>query len=175
MRTKGLVLAVLLSAGFIAILFVARREEAPVRTAVEGLRAPELMLQDVSGKSYTLSDLRGSVLFINFWATWCLPCREEMPSIQNLYNHFKEEKGFRMITVLYSDDLKNGLAYLKEHDLHIPLFIDNDYITARTYGITGVPETYIVDKKGILKERRLGPARWDSAQVFAFISELLRE
>jgi thiol-disulfide isomerase/thioredoxin len=175
MRTKVLVLAVLLIGGFVAILFVARKEEAPVRTAVEGLHAPELMLRDVSGKAYTISDLRGSVLFINFWATRCLPCREEMPSIQNLYNHFKDQKGFRMITVLYSDDLKNGMAYLKEHDLHIPLFADNDYMTARSYGITGVPETYIVDKEGILKGRRIGPAQWDSPQAFAFISELLRE
>jgi len=175
MRSKGIILAVLLIAGLMAIIYVAKNKEAPSSGAIEGLSAPELILQDMSGKSYTLSDLRGSVLFINFWATWCLPCREEMPFIQNLYNHFKEEKGFRMLTILYRDDYLKALAYLKENNFQLPLFIDNEYRTARAYGVTGVPETYIVDKKGVLKERKLGPARWDSPQAISFISGLVQE
>ncbi len=175
MRSKGIILAVLLIAGLMAILYVAKNKEAPSTGAVEGLSAPELILKDMSGKSYTLSDLKGSVLFINFWATWCLPCREEMPFIQNLYNHFKEEKGFRMLTILYRDDYLKALAYFKENNFQLPLFIDNEYRTASAYGVMGVPETYIVDKKGILKGRKLGPARWDSPQAISFISELIKE
>jgi hypothetical protein len=98
-----------------------------------------------------------------------------MPFIQNLYNHFKEEKGFRMLTILYRDDYLKALAYFKENNFQLPLFIDNEYRTASAYGVMGVPETYIVDKKGILKGRKLGPARWDSPQAISFISELIKE
>lgn len=157
------------------ILISVKREETPRTKAVVGLNAPEFSLSDPSGKTYTLSELKGSVVFINFWATWCPPCIEEMPSIQNLYNGFKDYKGFRMVTILYKDDYNKAMAYLKQNNYTLPVLIDRDGKSAKAYGVTGVPETYIVDKSGVLREKVIGPADWNSTQADSFISNLLKQ
>ncbi|MCL5022496.1 MAG: TlpA family protein disulfide reductase [Nitrospirae bacterium] len=152
-----------------------RREKAALPRAITGLNAPELAVSDVTGKPLSLSDLKGSVVFVNFWATWCDPCREEMPSLQKLYNRFRDQKGFRMVTILYRDDYGKAAEYLKKNGFDFPVFVDNRRTTARSYGVTGVPETYIVDKNGVLKDKVIGPADWMSAQAMAQIAELLKQ
>ena len=140
-----------------------------------GLNAPEFLLSDPSGKTYTLSELQGSVVFVNFWATWCPPCIEEMPSLQNLYNGFKDKKEFRMVTILYKDDYAKAMAYLKQNNYALPVLIDREGKAAKAYGVTGVPETYIVDKQGVLREKVIGPADWNSTQVDSLISNLIKQ
>ncbi len=140
-----------------------------------GLDAPELVVGDPSGKTVHLSELKGTVVFVNFWATWCPPCREELPSIHSLYNRFRDQKGFRMITILYRDDYERAMAYLKGNNYDLPVVVDIDERTATSYGVTGVPETYIVDKQGILKEKMIGPFDWASPQAVARISDMMRQ
>ena len=175
MKTKTIILIAIFLSAVIVIIFGVGREETQRVKAVVGLNAPELILDNPSGKTYSLYELKGSVVFINFWATWCQPCREEMPSIQSLYNHFKDEKGFRMLTVLYRDDSQKAIAYMRENNYRFPVAMDSNEKTARSYGVTGVPETYIVDKKGILREKVIGPADWSSLQAVSLISNLLKE
>lgn len=174
MRGKGIILALVLLSALFVIVFAVKRQERPQMAVVDS-NAPEITVNDSSGKTDNLSELKGSVVFINFWATWCEPCREEMPSIQKLYNQFKNEKGFRMITILVKDDYQKALAYLKENNYGFPVLMDNNGKTAASYGITGVPETYIVDKNGILKEKIIGPADWSSPQAVSLISNLIRQ
>lgn len=174
MRGKIVILALILLSAALVIIFVPKRQNRP-QIAVVNLRAPEIALNDLSGRNYTLSEVNGSLVFINFWATWCEPCREEMPSIQRLYNQFKDVKGFRMLTVLFRDDYQKALAYMKENNYEFPVLMDSSEKTAMSYGITGVPETYIVDKKGILREKVIGPADWSSQQAISLISSLLKE
>lgn len=174
MKTRSVILILVFLSAVFVIVFGVRREEREPK-AVVGLEAPDLTVSDATGKKYRLSELRGSVVFINFWATWCQPCREEMPSIQRLYDNFKNDAGFRMVTVLYKDDYAKATAYLRENNYGFPVLMDNKDKAARYYGVTGVPESYLVSKKGILKEKVIGPADWGSPQVIAAISNLIRE
>ncbi len=176
LKSKGIILIIILLAAVAVLVFgvKSRKVQAPTGTVV-GLDAPELVVQDLSGKKYTLSELKGSVVFINFWATWCDSCKEEMPSIQKLYNSFRDEKGMRVITVLYRDDYKNVDAYMKQNNYGFPVLMDSEDRSARAYGLTGVPETYIVDKKGILREKVIGPADWSSPQAMSLIANLIKE
>ena len=175
MKSKGVILGIILLSALLVIVFAVNRQEAPRSKAMVGLSAPELVLHDESGKKYTLSDLKGSVVFLNFWATWCPPCREEMPSIQNLYRQLKDQKGFRMITILYRDDYEKAKKFMSDNHYEFPVLMDNRERTADSYGVTGVPETYLVDKKGVLRERVIGPAEWSSPQVVSLISGLIKE
>ena len=176
MKAKAIIIVVIILAALMVLLFGARKQETRLpKAAIEGLAAPELILSDPSGKLHSLSELGGSVVFVNFWATWCPPCREEMPSIQNLYNQFKYQKGFRMVTILYRDDYQKAMAYLKENNYDFPVVVDTDEKTARAYGVTGVPETYIVDKKGILRKKIIGPFDWASPRAVSLMSEIMRQ
>lgn len=175
MRYKGLVLAIIGVTAILLLLFGVKRQERGVIKAIEGLDAPDISLNDLSGRGLKLSELKDSVVFINFWASWCQPCREEMPSLQKLYNNFRDNGSFRMITVLYRDNPDKASAYLRENNIDLPLWLDRDGKAATAYGLTGVPETFIVDKRGILRKKVIGPADWSSPQVVSFISELIKE
>lgn len=159
----------------VLVLFFAIKKEKSQHQAVIGLYAPELTVSDAAGKPLNLSELKGSVVFINFWATWCPPCREEMPSLQSLYSRFKDDKGFRMVTIIYKDDYRKAVEYLKANNYELPVWRDDGGKTAGAFGVTGVPESYVVDKNGILKEKVIGPADWSSTQAVSLISNLLRE
>ena len=175
MKLKSVILIAVFISAIAIILFSVKREETPRTKAVVGLNAPEFSLSDPSGKTFTLSELKGSVVFINFWATWCPPCIEEMPSIQNLYNGFKDKKEFRMVTILFKDDYGKAMAYLKQNNYAIPVLIDGNGKAAKAYGVTGVPETYIVDKQGVLRQKVIGPADWNSTEADSLISNLLKQ
>lgn len=174
MRYKGLILAAVAFFALIILIFGVQRQEKVEKTKIlEGLDAPDISLSDLSGRNLRLSDLKGKVVFVNFWASWCQPCREEMPSLQILYNNLKSNDNFRMITVLYRDDPDRAVSFLKGNNLDLPLWIDRDGKAAASYGLTGVPETFIIDKKGILRKKIIGPANWASPEVLLFISELI--
>lgn len=175
MKGKGTILLAILVIGLFVFFFVVKKEETSRQAAVIGLGAPELTVSDPSGKTYTLPDLKGSVVFVNFWASWCQPCRDEMPSIQGLYNQFRNDQRFRMLTVLYKDEYQKASAYLQSNRFDLPVYLDGDSRSARSYGVTGVPETYIIDKRGILREKVIGPADWISPKAVEFISNLLKE
>lgn len=175
MKTKTIILFVIFIAGLFVVLFGVIKEETSRISTTVGLDAPEVSLRDASGKTYILSELKGSVVFINFWASWCQPCRDEMPSLQGLYNHFKDNQKFRMLTVLYKDDYEKAKSFMKDRNYEFPVFMDFEGRSARFYGLTGVPETFIVDKRGILREKVIGPATWDSPQAISFMTNLLQE
>ncbi len=178
MKKKSLILAALLLIGLsLIVYFVSQRDtgkKEPI--AAVGLPAPNLEVADAAtGRTLSSSDFKGRVLFINFWATWCQPCREEMPSIEGLFKHFMDNKDFVMLTVLFRDDPQTGINYLRQNRFNFPLMLDMGGQAARAYGLTGVPETYIVDKKGILREKIIGPYQWDSPEALELISRLLKE
>jgi cytochrome c biogenesis protein CcmG/thiol:disulfide interchange protein DsbE len=129
-----------------------------------GKPAPDFILQDTSGKTWKLSDLKGQVVFINFWATWCPPCREEMPSMQELYGAMPMER-FKMLTILSNDDPELAKTFVAKFGYTFPVLIDPFSETGQAYGLTGVPETYIVDKQGVLRQKYIGPRLWSSAQA----------
>jgi thiol-disulfide isomerase/thioredoxin len=122
-----------------------------------------------------LSDMRGSVVFVNFWATWCESCVDEMPSIEALFGQMSGNKKFRLVTILFRDDESRALSYMKGNGYNFPVFLNPDGSAAKKFGITGVPETFIIDKKGILRDKVIGPAEWDSPGVVKALGNLINE
>lgn len=142
----------------------------------EGIRAPKFDVKDArTGQTLDFSQLKGKVVFVNFWASWCMPCKEEMPSIEALHRELLKKDSFLMVTILYKDEAKTASDYMRENSYTFPLFTDSDGISAKRYGVTGVPETYLIDKKGALRKRVIGPADWNSSEARAFINSLLSE
>lgn len=175
MKAKGIILIVIFLAGLIILINTRRNPALHEMKTTVGLEAPDFSFKDASGKNYTLAEMKGQIVFVNFWASWCEPCRLEMPSIQGLYEHFRYEKQFRIITVLYNDDYQTAAGYMKGKNFSFPLFTDTAGNAAKTYGVTGIPESYIIDKKGILRKRIIGPDNWNSPKALAFFSSLLNE
>ena len=150
----------LLSLVFFFPLFIAACGPPP-DVAKVGEPAPDFTLMDLQGKTWTLSELKGQVVFINFWATWCPPCREEMPSMEKLYKILPKDK-FKMLALLNRDAPAMAENFAKKLGLTMPILNDQGNDAGAKYGLTGVPETYIVDKQGVLREKFIGPAQWDS-------------
>ncbi len=182
LKTKSLVLAVLLVAGLSLIIYtIAQKrdnldDKAQEPGAPVNISAPEIEVTDAAtGRKILSANLKGKVLFINFWASWCQSCKEEMPSIENLLKRFLDNQDLVIITILFRDDPQNGISYMKQNGFNFPVMVDADGKAARAYGLTGVPETYIIDKKGILREKVIGPAPWDSPEALAIITKLLKE
>ena len=136
--------------------------------------APDILVVALDGSPLKLSDLKGKVVLLNFWATWCPPCREEIPSMVKL-NNLMSDKLFRMIAVSIDDGSKLAVeSYLKNNGFILPAFIDPSNKAAKTYGITGVPETFIIDKNGVIVKKVIGPLVWDSPEVVAFLEGLMK-
>jgi peroxiredoxin len=152
-------------------------EEETFNVLKVGTEAPDFSLTDTNGKQWTLSKLRGKAVLVNFWATWCPPCRQEMPSIGHLHELMAKNKDFQIVTILFRDRPEAAKAYFKSHDFGMPILLDPGTTVARTYGLTGVPETYIVDKKGILRKKDIGPppGGFDTPEFLAFFGELASE
>ena len=146
--------------------------EQPQVKAIKGQLAPNFMLTDIKGKDWQLSDLRDKVVFINFWATWCPPCIQELPSMEDLNKHMAG-KPFQMLTILYNDRPEFGQSLVNKSGYTFPVLIDSDSFTAKEYGLTGVPETYIVDTQGILREKFIGPFECNSPEALQIIGKYL--
>jgi thiol-disulfide isomerase/thioredoxin len=145
------------------------------KVAKIGEPVPDVALIDEQEIKLKLSDLKGSVVFVNFWASWCPPCIEEIPSIEALFRSLSGEQNFKMITILYRDDMDRITKSAREQGYTFPIYRDPDSSAAQQFGITGVPETFIIDKKGILRDKVIGPYNWDSPAVTGTLLQLINE
>ena len=145
-----------------------------VSGAVEQKPAPDIRINGLNGTSLKLSDLKGKVVLLNFWATWCPPCREEIPSMMKL-NSSMAGKPFQMVAVSIDDGGKTAIeSFFKESGYMLPAYVDVDNKAARDYGITGVPETFVIDKNGIIVKKVIGALAWDSPDTHAFLEGLMK-
>ena len=153
-RTTGFLLALIPLIGLLGLVGwgLVKAQQGPVRRGL----APDFSLTSFGGESITLSDLRGQVIIINFWASWCLPCREEAAYLEETWRKYKDQ-GVVFIGVDYIDTESEALAYLQEFE--VTYFNGPDLGTriSQLYNIQGVPETYFVSKKGELREPYIGP------------------
>jgi len=144
------------------------------RPLQEGRPAPDFSFPDLNGNEVSLSDHRGSVVLVNIWATWCPPCRDEMPSMQKLYDRFKGEH-FEILAVSIDADGREAVApFMRKMNLTFPALLDPKGMIQGLYRITGVPESFIVDREGILVNKIIGPMDWSSPEVFRFFQELIQ-
>jgi len=127
----------------------------------------------LDGRRVSLSSYSGSVLFLNVWATWCGPCRQEMPSMADLYRDFSG-KGLSMVAVS-NEDLATVRQYAAAQRLPFTVMTDPDNVLSERFGINGIPTTFIVDKKGQLVYQHVGSNDWNTSTVRSRIQDLLND
>lgn len=130
-------------------------------------------LHDLEGKPVSLSQFKGKAIMLNFWATWCPPCREEMPSMEALYRKFKGTD-LVMLAVSIDDNVETIKEYIKKNNYTMPVFHDADKEAAAAYGLTGVPETFLIDRKGIVVEKFMGALDWTKPEVVKLLQDLMK-
>ena len=136
--------------------------------------APDFTLPLLGGDEAKLSDYKGNVVFLNFWATWCPYCRQEREALQATYNKYKDQ-GFVLLSVsIDRTDPESVQKYLTEHKLTFPNFHDRNNTVAGEYGVRGVPATYFIDRQGKVLGGVIGPRPWDSKEVHALIEAFLQ-
>ena len=136
--------------------------------------APDFTLPNADGRKVSLKDFRGKVVFLNFWATWCESCREEMPSMERLYQEFKG-KGLEIVAVNVQEKRPAALAFYRKLQLTYPVVLDSEGEVGLLYGAFGLPVTYLIDRKGTLLARLWGPADWYSPAARNLIKTLVEQ
>ena len=127
---------------------------------------------DAKGKAATTADLKGKVVFINFWASWCPPCRAEMPSLKNLYQKFKDDDRFVFLFMNEDNDRNKAIEYLQKNHFSIPLFYSAGDVPNEIFSGT-LPTTIILDKEGKIVLRHQGMAKYNSTDFINQLKELL--
>ncbi|GAQ94119.1 peroxiredoxin [Thermodesulfovibrio aggregans] len=143
------------------------REKAQI-----GLPAPDFELQDINGKKWRLRDLKDKIVILNFWASWCSDCKEEKKSIQAYLNKNGNSDDLVFITVLYKDNPITVSEMAKKEGFSFPVLID-DGVISTIYGIKGVPETFLIDKKGVLRHKIVGPVDWSNPHIVPHLKKVL--
>jgi len=136
-------------------------------------KAPDFTLKDINKKEVSLKDFRGKIVLLNFWATWCDPCKDEMPSMENLYLRFKD-RGFVILAIDYVESLEKVRKFIEKNKFTFTVLLDSYGKTLSSYGIWSVPANFIIDKQGFLLGRTIGPRDWDSKETRELIDYLLR-
>jgi cytochrome c biogenesis protein CcmG/thiol:disulfide interchange protein DsbE len=140
-------LAVVAVAAVIGVAFVRQQQTQPTSGA-----APDFSITTFDGDTFRLSDLRGQVVVINFWASWCVPCREEAPALESIWQQYRD-RGVVVLGVAYADLDNDSLAFMREFGITYPNGPDTGTtISDNLYHITGVPETFIIDQDGQVAE-----------------------
>ena len=135
--------------------------------------APDFAAPDLSGHAVSLSSLRGKVVLVNVWATWCPPCRDEMPSMERLASHFRG-RDFELLAVSQDEDGRDKVSsFVRELGLSFPVLLDPERQIGDRYGVWGYPETFVIDRSGHVVERVIGPRDWDSPASIAQIEALI--
>jgi peroxiredoxin len=151
----------------VVTLFSSSCETRPGRI---GTAAPNFSLQD-SDRKVALTQFRGQVLLVNFWATWCPPCQAELPSLINLQERTRA-KGVTVLGISIDVDADAYHRFLKERNVNFLTVRDPEQKIADMYGTSGWPETYIVDRDGVLRRKIVGPIDWNSAEINEFLGKL---
>ena len=152
---------IILAAGLAWIFLSADRTGTATASEIpaprEGFLAPDFQLQTIEGETITLSELKGQAVLVNLWATWCPPCRAEMPAMQKLYDEYKGQ-GFEVLAVnmTYQDDPSAILPFLRENNLTFPVLLDQTGGMARSYELRSLPSSFFINREGKIHEVVIG-------------------
>ena len=135
--------------------------------------AADFSLKDENGKVYRLSDYRGKVVVLNFWATWCPPCREEMPAMERAHQKVKNEK-IAIIAVNVGEDEDTVFGFTGLYPMTFPLPLDTDGSVVKKYPVTGLPTTFIISPDGTVTHRAVGGRHWDDDQLLNKLRAMLK-
>lgn len=174
---KELVLVLVLIAAallFAAYLFGGKGKEKPVLVK-EGDRAPVFSLPAMDRGAISLADYRGKVVFVHFWATWCPPCVEEMPKLEQLYRRLFG-KDFEILAVNVDEGGGEALgSFFRKNPASFPVLLDPGGSIAKSYGTFKFPETYVVDRAGTVRFKVIGPLDWMAPETVTALSRLIEE
>ena len=142
-----------------------------VRHYQEPIEAPVFSLPDTEDRIHNLTDYKGQVLVLNFWATWCIPCRKEMPALKRAWARLRTE-GVQMLGVATRDEPDAVLEYKKMYGLEFPLAMDLDGAVAGDWAVMAVPTAYVITPEGRIAIRVIGGKEWDSPELIDAIIRL---
>jgi thiol-disulfide isomerase/thioredoxin len=135
-------------------------------------KVPNIALESLKGGKVELKNFKGKVIFLNFWATWCGPCKEEMPSIEALHQEFKD-KDFLFLTISVDyEGAKPVQDFIGKHRYAFPVLIDQKGETLDLFDVKGIPTTFIIDRQGIMLGIAIGPRNWKSPEVIRLLNQL---
>ena len=139
----------------------------------EELKAVDFNLADLTGRRRSLDAYKDKVVFLNFWATWCGPCRAEIPSMEQLYAELKD-RGFTIVAINSQESPEQVSAFVEETGMSFPVLLDSTGRVGGEYGVRAIPTTYIIDPRGAIRGRMVGTRDWYSPQIISLIEELAR-
>ncbi len=136
-----------------------------------GDAAPDFQLQGIEGQTITLGSLAGSPVMLNFWASWCGPCRYEMPFIQQIYEDWQNE-GVILLSINLREAHSTATQFIKDNDLSFPVLLDTDGSVGQDYKVSGIPTTFFIDENGVIQARKLGPFT-SVAEIENFLAKII--
>jgi peroxiredoxin len=138
-------------------------------------QAKDFKVSSLDGGLLRLADLKGKVVFLNLWATWCPPCKEEMPAMERLWQRYKDQGLVVIALSMDSGGAKAVKPYIEQSKYTYPVGLDPKMEVAQLYGARSVPSTFIIDRNGMLRAIALGPRDWDGKAALAYIEALLKD
>ncbi|MGD8615130.1 MAG: TlpA disulfide reductase family protein [Gammaproteobacteria bacterium] len=133
--------------------------------------APDFKLPDIDGATHRLSDYRGKVVIVSFWATWCPPCREEMPSMQRAWKRLKQENTV-ILAVNVGEDEDTIFTFTADYPMDFPLLMDLDSSVVQRWPVRGLPTTFVVDPQGRIVYRAVGSRDWEDPLILKTLRSL---
>jgi peroxiredoxin len=135
--------------------------------------APDFTVPRLAGQSLSLADFKGSVVVLNFWATWCPPCREEMPSMERLYQRYKD-RGFTILALSIDWNVAAVPGFVEGFRLTFPIGLDPEAAVAKVYRVRALPTTVLIDRAGLVVARAAGARNWDSPAAYGVVESLFK-
>jgi thiol-disulfide isomerase/thioredoxin len=141
----------------------------------EGFVAPQFSAQDLRGRSVAVDDFQGKVVLLNFWATWCPPCRREIPSLESLYQ-LRKDKGFEILAVnVDRTALSKVTSFVEQNRMTFPVLLNPQGDIGEKYWVRAIPTSFLLDKKGVIRWKVVGGREWSGSEVLEKIDQLLSE
>jgi cytochrome c biogenesis protein CcmG/thiol:disulfide interchange protein DsbE len=170
MSTKRLIIYGIVALCLLGLYLAGRRASSKPKVTASGNLAPDFTLTDLDGRKLTLSDYKGKVVLLDFWATWCTPCRAEIPHFVEMQNKYGPQ-GFQVVGISMDDDAKPVREFYQQYKLNYPVAIGDDKLADKFGGVFGLPINFIIDQEGRIHSRHAGAT---DVTVFDHeISELL--
>jgi cytochrome c biogenesis protein CcmG, thiol:disulfide interchange protein DsbE len=175
MRRRAMLLAAVVAAVLAVVAVLATglgRDPTAAASPLVGRAAPDFTLGGINGPAVTLSKLRGQIVVVNFWASWCAECHEEQDALDQTWQRYRDA-GVVLLGVDFQDTTDGARDYVHQSALTYPVVEDKDSRTALAYGIRGIPETFLVDRSGRIVDRIIG--RVDATRLAGALEPLLKE
>ena len=175
---RTLVLIVLMAVG-VGIIVLLQLKDSPFYSSGkpllrEGVPAPNFSLPDLEGKKVSLTDFKGKIVLLNIWATWCAPCVAEMPSMEKLYQELKGED-FELLAISVDESGAEAVTpFIEKHNLGFPVLLDTKGEIKNLYQATGIPESFIIDKDGMIVEKIIGPRDWADSSAIRYFRNIIQ-